>query len=136
MRVKCDYCGENAKLVGGDVIYPHRKDLYHLNFWKCPDCVDTYVGCHRNDARVDGVISNGKLPLGRLANANLRKAKSKAHAAFDPIWRDSPTITRGEAYKMLAAYLQIPRKHCHIGMFDEDMCRKVEEFAKEHAEKC
>lgn len=128
MKVKCDYCGGQAVLVSGDAVYPHRKDLHDFNFWKCPVCVDVYVGCHRFGSRVDGMISNGDLPLGRLANAELRKAKSKAHAAFDPLWREYGFFTREEGYKMLADFLEIDARDCHIGMFDEDTCRKVLQF--------
>jgi hypothetical protein len=70
-------------------------------------------------------------PLGRLARASLRKAKQRAHAAFDPIWRGG-RMSRDKAYKWLAGKLGIPKGDCHIGMFDERMCAKVEEIMREH----
>src|SRR5436309_3529676 len=39
----CPYCGHFARLVGGDVIYPHRPDLSELWFWQCAPC-DAHVG--------------------------------------------------------------------------------------------
>lgn len=63
MKVVCDYCGADAKLVTGDVIYPHRHDLRARRFWQCVPC-DAYVGTHAN--------SLNHHPLGRLANAELR----------------------------------------------------------------
>ena len=112
--VNCDYCGKTARFVTGEKIYPHRSDLYNLQFYLCEEC-NAYVGCHKN--------SNGK-PLGRLANAELRKMKSAAHAAFDPIWKNGK-ISRNEAYKLLAKSLKIDREKCHIGMFDIETCREV-----------
>lgn len=110
---KCDYCGRGTELVGGDVIYPHRKDLARLKFYRCAPC-DAYVGTHKGTVK----------PLGRVANATLRTLKQQAHVAFDPMWRDSK-MSRSEAYIWLASKLGIPRKKCHIGMFDEATCERV-----------
>ena len=111
-EVLCDYCGTVATLVGGNKVYPHRKDLYKKNFWLCETC-GAYVGTHRND-----------IPLGRLADAELRIEKRKAHKAFDPLWQKGKQ-TRSEAYIWLAKKLEINEDQCHIGMFDSDMCKKV-----------
>lgn len=113
--MKCDYCSEPAEQVRGSVIYPHRRDLARKWFWRCIPC-GAYVGCHQGSGR----------PLGRLANKQLRSAKQSAHAAFDPIWK-SGRMKRGKAYSWLAKQLGIPKKHCHIGMFDVDMCSRVVE---------
>ena len=118
--IKCPYCEARAKLVTGKEIYPHRPDLYQLNFYQCKPC-DAYVGCHKN--------GDGKQPLGRLANAELRKAKSEAHAMFDSIWRDK-YMKRGSAYAWLADMLEIDPKDCHIGMFDVAMCNRVVEVSQ------
>lgn len=119
--IKCPYCGRFAKLVNGLRIYKNRPDLANLNFWLCEPC-DAYVGCHK-PTRYNG-FSDCE-PLGRLANAQLRKAKSAAHKTFDEIWK-SGRKTRTDAYMWLAAQLQISPDECHIGMFDVDMCNKVQ----------
>jgi hypothetical protein len=111
--MKCDYCGNSAALVGGDVIYPHRPDLHDKRFYNCAAC-RAYVGCHPGTDK----------PLGRLANAELRNAKQKAHAAFDPVWQ-SRRISRKAAYKQLARRLGIDANDCHIGMFDIARCMHV-----------
>ncbi len=123
--VICSYCDNKAILVTGKVIYPHRPDLATKKFWNCIPC-KAYVGCHpvSNHHKTDDV------PLGRLANAELRKLKSQAHAAFDPKWR-SGMMTRKEAYGILADRLGIKRKDCHIGMFEEETCLKVVEISGE-----
>lgn len=114
MTVKCDYCGSDAARVTGKEIYPHRPDLYSLQFWSCSPC-GAWVGCHKRSNAV---------PLGRLANAELRKAKSAAHAAFDPLWKSGDKSRRG-AYEWLSRKLNIPFKDCHIGMFDIETCAEV-----------
>lgn len=110
--VVCPYCGEAAVFTTGEEVYPHRPDLHRKRFYLCRPC-KAYVGCHRN----------GK-PLGRLANAQLRKARIAAHSAFDPFWR-SGRMTRSAAYRWLAKELDLPISKCHIGMFDILDCRKV-----------
>jgi len=109
----CPYCGERSALVGGDAIYPHRPDLYAKQFYSCEPC-GAFVGCH------PGTIT----PLGRLADASLRKAKSAAHRAFDPLWREEG-MSRKHAYQWLARKLGIDSEDCHIGMFDTDTCNRV-----------
>lgn len=127
----CPYCGEFAKHVKGNVIYPHRSDLAFKNFYLCEPC-KAYVGCH------DGTLR----PLGRLADADLREAKQAAHAAFDPIWRArwerksaadpayKKSMARGGRYKKLAELMGIPKDDCHIGMFDIAQCRQVVALCK------
>lgn len=40
MKGYCCECRKdvNCEMVKGDVIYPHRPDLYDLNFIRCPIC--------------------------------------------------------------------------------------------------
>ena len=114
----CPYCGDPAKLVGGDAIYPSRPDLYSKKFWRCNPC-HAYVGCHPGT----------ETPLGRLADGPLRKAKMDAHAAFDPIWKEG-RLYRGQAYAWLAQALNLTQDECHIGMFDLEGCQKVVEVCR------
>jgi hypothetical protein len=123
MTVRCD-CGREAELVGGDIIYPHRPDLFEKNFWLCKPC-DAYVGCHPPvDAKGKGGQGDGTVPLGRLANAELRRWKSNVHQLFDPIWK-SGKKSRGGAYKWLAEELGIEIDECHIGIFDIETCKRA-----------
>ncbi|AUR90869.1 hypothetical protein NVP1151O_28 [Vibrio phage 1.151.O._10N.222.46.B1] len=109
----CPYCGEWSELVKGSVVYPHRKDLHNLDIYQCSPC-GARVGCHKGTLK----------PLGRLANDELRKAKSRAHAAFDPLWKGK-VKTRKAAYQWLAGELGIRPRDCHIGEFDLSMCERV-----------
>lgn len=121
MSPTCPYCDKASRLVGGSHLYPHRPDLFGKKFWVCDDC-SAWVGCH--PPKKEGGMGDGTMPLGRLANAELRKAKSAAHAAFDPLWR-SRRMRRSEAYSWLAEKLGISGANCHIGMFDVDQCKAV-----------
>ena len=109
--VKCDYCSRDAKLVGAEKIYTHRRDLINKLFWSCEPC-EAYVGCHPGT----------KNPLGRLANAELRRAKQSVHRVLDPLWK-SKKMTRRDAYALLANGLNIALQNCHVGMFDVPTCQ-------------
>lgn len=124
--VTCAYCNKPAELVGGEEIYPHRPDLYQKKFWRCRPC-KAYVGCHKPNVG----YGDGTRPLGRLANAELRAAKSAAHAAFDPVWQNG-FVRRGSAYAWLADKLGIQPKQCHIGEFDVEQCKRVVQIVKEN----
>ena len=121
----CPYCGGKAVLQDSAVIY-HGKS--YGNAWICenyPEC-DAYVGCHKT--------GNGDVPLGRLANAELREAKKRAHTWFDPIWKLNKHLTRSEAYGWLAEQLGIHETECHIGKFDVSQCERVCEVIIEREE--
>ena len=112
----CNYCGEFSIQVDGAKIYPHRSDLNNLTFWYCDNGHDSaYVGCHKGTTN----------PLGRLADADLRKAKSLAHQAFDTLWKNGYFESRKSAYKWLSMKMGIPASETHIGMFDESQCDEV-----------
>jgi hypothetical protein len=112
-RPICPYCRKPSKRVSGKEVYPHRPDLGGKRFYLCSPC-GAWVGCHERTGE----------PFGRLANAALRRAKQRAHAAFDPIWENGP-MDRGEAYAWLASELGIAPEDCHIGLFDEARCLEV-----------
>lgn len=114
MDLPCAYCSQPTEFVGGDIIYPHRPDLAEKKFYRCVPC-EAYVGCHPGT----------ETPLGRVANAELRKAKMAAHAAFDPLWREGG-MKRKEAYAWLRKAMNLAEDQCHIGMFDVDQCREVQ----------
>jgi hypothetical protein len=122
--VVCPYCMTEAKLVDSAVIYHGRS--YGMA-WICgryPAC-DAYVGCHPNSEK----------PLGRLADGALRKAKQRAHRAFDPLWKAKMRrdhvrkgVARRAGYEWLAKMLKISVDDCHIGMFDIATCDRVVEI--------
>lgn len=114
--VSCPYCGGFARLVDSSDVY--RSGRNYGKLWACMPC-GAWVGVHKN--------SRTFAPLGRLANAELRKAKIEAHSAFDRLWKEWD-LDRDEAYSWLADRLGIEARECHIGMFDLEMCRRVIEI--------
>jgi len=111
--VVCPYCKKQADVATGRDVYPGRTDLKNLKFYVCLPC-DARVGCHNNSGK----------PFGTLANAPLRIARSKAHRAFDPLWKDGD-LTRKQAYAWLASAMDIHVADCHISHFSEWQCEEV-----------
>lgn len=91
-----------AVLVDGREIYPHRRDLYELPFWKCPKCKN-YVGCHHR-------TNDRTRPLGVIPTPGIRQARSKIHAIIDPLWRRK-RVKRGALYASMAEHLGISEYH-------------------------
>lgn len=115
----CPYCQNPAEyMASSSSLYANGKDYGPV--WICHGC-KAWVGCHKAEYGISAI------PLGRLANAELRKAKIAAHTAFDRLWK-SGKMSRGHAYRWLAERLGISSKVCHIGMFDVAMCRRVVEI--------
>lgn len=110
--VMCPYCKRRAQLVDSKEVYDRSYGMIFL----CRPC-QAWVGCHKGTKR----------PLGRLANAELRQWKSKAHLYFDRSWRGKKK-SRGRAYELLAEKLNIDQEDAHIGMFDVEQCKKVVEL--------
>lgn len=121
VKIDCPYCGKRA------TFYPSSAHVYSRDFgpiYRCVPC-DAHVGCHPHSHR----------PLGRLADAGLRKAKMAAHRAFDPLWQ-SGRMRRKEAYRWLADQLGIEPNLCHIGLFDVLQCRAVVDVVDGYFQTC
>ncbi len=64
------------------------------------------------------------------ADLETRNARRVAHAAFDPLWRETAT-TKGELYKDLAEYMGLEQKNAHIGHFNQEQCKQVMAFCEQ-----
>lgn len=115
----CTYCGQAVKLVNNDVIY--GRSYGSGRCYKCTAC-DAYVGVHAGTT----------IPLGRLANQELRALKKQAHALFDPQWKTGRK-TRSQAYGELANTLGIPARECHFGWFDKETLERAIAILKKNA---
>lgn len=118
--VRCDYCNSEAKLI------ERRTGTWT---WECRPC-DAWVGVHRAGKRF--------VPLGRLANAELRKWRQRAHTAFDPVWQaqvregsTSRNQARRAAYRLLAQELGIAEEDCHIAKFDVAQCQRTVKISEQ-----
>lgn len=98
MQIFCCGCDDTvqASLTDGSEIYPHRKDLHALPFWKCEAC-GNFVGCHYKS-------SNKTKPLGCIPTPELKKARQKIHSVLDPIWK-SGKMKRKDLYSALSEKL-------------------------------
>ncbi len=113
--IRCPYCGAQAKLHPGSFVYgPSAKPgslLYVCD--RYPAC-DAYVGAHQNS----------KLPMGTLANGDLRHKRIEAHRSLNWLWR-SGLMTKGQAYKWLQAKLGLSKEQTHIAKFSDYLCDQV-----------
>lgn len=114
----CIECGQLAGLVYGDVIYPHRPDLFSKAFWLC-DC-GAYCGCH-------GITTRA---LGNPCGPETRRARMHAHEAFDPLWRNRQ-MGRHEAYSWLSDKMGLAPEQTHIGMMTRDQALEVVRHCRE-----
>lgn len=108
-RPVCPYCGKEAKYVNSSVVYGRSYGM----IWHCAPC-GAYVGCHKNTVE----------PLGTLANAAVRDARKKAHAAFDLLWQ-SGEMSRLQAYAWLRREMKMTAEECHIGKMGAADCARV-----------
>ncbi len=86
---------------------------YGTNLYVCLPC-DARVGTHRNS----------KTPLGTLANAALRDLRMQCHKIFDRKWKCGK-MSRKKAYKWLQKAMGLSEEKAHIGMFNENQCKKL-----------
>lgn len=98
MELYCCACERkvNPRLTDGSEIYPHRKDLYQLPFWKCDEC-GNFVGCHHK-------TENRTRPLGCIPTPEIKKARSHIHKILDPLWK-SGRFKRSDLYGILSEKL-------------------------------
>lgn len=64
-----------------------------------------------------------------MSNAPLRRARRRAHRAFDQMWRRLG-MQRTAAYRWLADRLGIPVDDCHMARMDIPTCRRVVELCQ------
>lgn len=110
----CPYCSNPSE-------YHKSKKIY-----RCDPC-DAQVGVHKDTT----------MPLGTMANKELRAARKKAHSYFDPLWRYKATSqniskmkARKAAYDWLAKQMGLKVDDCHIGEFDLEQCQIVIQHCK------
>jgi hypothetical protein len=108
--------------VTGRHIYPHRPDLYHLNFWRC--LCDNYVGCHPNSSK----------PLGCIPSPEMRNARKHIHELLDPLWQDG-SFSRSELYRLISERIGKEYHTAEIRTIEEarDIYRTILQIKKENS---
>lgn len=118
----CDNCcSVNIELTTNDVIYGRIYGNWPKVYY-CKDCTAA-VGCHPGT----------EIPLGRMADRETRKLRTKAHNAFDPLWRNG-YMTRSRAYTWLAATLGIDYSECHISWLSKEQLKQTAAICSEYLE--
>ena len=116
INIKCPYCGSRAYLRPASVVYGDHTDDAGAKLYVCaryPAC-DAYVTAHKDTL----------LPMGTLADRNLRRKCMEAHAALSRLI-DSGLMTRKQAYRWLQTQFGLPESEAHIAKFSELRCQKV-----------
>ena len=109
-HITCPYCHAPAQLRPASSIYGiHTKDraakLYVCS--RYPAC-DAYVAAHKDTL----------LPMGTLADRNLRRKRMEAHSALNQLI-GSGIMTRKQAYRWLQLQLGLPESEAHIAKFSQ-----------------
>ena len=125
MKIYCCGCNGDveARLTNGKEIYPHRRDLRDLPFWKCDTCKN-FIGCHHK-------TKNRTNPLGCIPTKEIKNARQHIHRLLDPIWK-SGRMKRGKVYGLLSERLGYSYHTAEIRSVEEG--RKVYSIVKSIAE--
>ncbi|MFM0046096.1 zinc-finger-containing protein [Paraburkholderia sediminicola] len=118
----CDYCGERALLArADDEAYPYRED--HGPLWICTAC-QAWIGIPSRSTR--------NVPLGRLADAPLRDAKSRLHDMLEPLVagkvrrdRVNPFEARAKAIRWAAGELGFDPLPASIHNLSLEQCEQA-----------
>lgn len=109
----CRYCAGSVELVSNSEIYNGRAYGDWPYAYLCSDC-KAYVGLHPDT----------DIPLGTLADAQLRKDRNAAKGAFHRV-KEKRGFSRSLAYQWLAGKMAIEVGECHFGWFDHSACAKA-----------
>ena len=110
---RCPFCRSSVSLIDSARVYGHSYGFIYL--------CDAYPDC---DARVRGHPKT-IIPMGTLANKELRGWRSLAHRKFDPLWQSGVFSNRQAAYKWLSKALRLPLERTHVAMFDIPQCQRA-----------
>jgi ssDNA-binding Zn-finger/Zn-ribbon topoisomerase 1 len=117
--MRCPYCGSPVIFRSADGIYHDNSKgmmLYVCSHY--PQC-DAYVRVH--------VGTN--IPVGSLANHELRTLRRTAHQYFDQL-HQSGYMSKQDAYQWLADLICAPLSEAHIGHLGEYYCKQVIEESR------
>lgn len=117
----CVHCGKKTYLTSF-FLRPHKK----YNKWSAPSGNHRLVYVCPKCGRYVHVHKGTNTPMGIPGDRELRAWRTLTHYVFDQLWNKKGG--RKKAYIWLAKKLKLDIDECHIGMFDEDMCKKVIEI--------
>lgn len=119
LHMHCPYCGAPVvRRYGRDLFGSHAKEPDAL-YYACaryPAC-NAYVSAHKNS----------RLPMGVLADPELRRKRILAHEAFDQLWKAGP-LTKKQAYRWLQGALGVTEDLAHIACLSHYQCDRIIEL--------
>jgi hypothetical protein len=113
----CPLCGCNVTLIRNDAIYGQIYGGWPFAY----RCDDESADC----GAFVGLHPDTDIPLGTLADRDLRAARSSAKGAWQRLSANEGW-SRSKAYRWLASALEIDADTCHFGWFDLDLCQTAE----------
>lgn len=116
---RCPYCGSHTILRSADGIYrenPRGEMLYVCRNY--PAC-DAYVRVQKGTA----------IPLGTVANRQLRELRAEAHRQFDKLYKHG-YMSKQDAYQWLGGILGVSGRDAHIGHLSTLSCNLVIQESK------
>lgn len=113
-QLRCPYCGSPTILRSADGIYHDNSRNTKLYVCKnYPEC-DAYVRVHEGT----------NIPVGSMANHELRMLRKTAHHYFDQLYLKG-IMSKQDAYQWLANLVMAPLSQAHIGYLGEYYCKQV-----------
>ena len=115
-HMRCPYCNSLAvrrparDIFGADAKEPGGYLYVCARYPKC----NAYVNAHKKSG----------LPMGTLADPDLRRKRILAHRALDSLWKHGP-LTKKQAYRWLQGALGLPEAQAHIALFSHYQCDRV-----------
>ena len=120
---RCPYCGCHTIYRSADGIY--RENTRNEMLYVCknyPRC-DSYVR----------VQTGTRIPLGTVANRELRELRIEAHRQFDKLHKRG-YMSKHDAYQWLGGVLGVTAREAHIGQLSMLSCNLVIREAKKQVE--
>lgn len=113
---ECPHCGSKVNIEPNSTVYRGRSYGEWPWVYVCEDdeC-DSYVGLHPYTS----------IPLGTLANKQIREARKRSKAVFNQ-YMNEKGIGRSQAYSNLAQCMGIDVNDCHFGWFDVQQCDEAQ----------
>lgn len=113
----CPYCFGKVEIINNSAIYGKSYGAWPW-VYRCAGSCNAYVGMHPYT----------DIPLGTLANEELRRARKCCKEPFERLWQ-SGMMSRSAAYEALARHLDIPVAACHFGWFNVAKCEQAKQWA-------
>lgn len=110
----CRYCNGDVRIIGHAEIYGGRTFGDWPWVFRCDQC----------HARV-GMHPFTNIPLGTLANDELRKVREACKAPFNRLWQAGGVMGRTEAYRWLAQAMGKTVAQCRFGLFEIRDCERA-----------